>query len=343
MGNSIINSRRIIKIIGALFLIVIFTSCFTLKSVQIEVLKPAKIVIPSKIQTLVLLNASIPLKPEISNSKGAQIVYWVDSLSTQELLKYTNEKLIESSRFIEVKLYPKIYSRSGKERLKPISKNDIEAICYQSKTDGLLTLDVLEIKDTLIRYTIVDEFGYQSGKAFALLCRSLWRLYDADNQSMVVQKLFTDTVFFSEFNTRNGFQQSLKTKDNREWLAYTLANELGFKINETFAPYWVSVRRDMILGSSDGLQKAGALASKDKWKEAAKIWQIMTKDDNVKVASVACYNMALVCEVQGRLDLSLAWLDKSDQLYEISFSENYRNVLNYRLSEASTLNEQFGQ
>lgn len=344
MGNSLIHIRhnKIVRLAFLFAMLSLFSACYTLKSVQIEVMKPAKIVIPPAIQSITLLNASLPPKSELIGSKGALLVYSVDSFVTQELLNYTNEKLLESSRFVDVKIHNKAYPQEKSQRLRPIKWEDSESICYQNKTDGLLALEALEMIDTLIRYTIVDQYGYQSGKAFALICKSLWRLYQPEKQKIVVQKLFTDTVFFNEFDSRAAFRNTLKNVENREWLANTLANELGFKVNETLAPYWVSVKRDMIIGGGVEMEKAADYAAKDKWKEAARIWQILTKDDDVKIASVACYNMALVCEVQGRLDLAIAWLDKSDEIYTFQFAELYRSVLNYRIAEANVLDKQFG-
>lgn len=52
------------------------------------------------------------------------------------------------------------------------------------------------------------------------------------------------------------------------------------------------------------------------WLKAAEIYKKETKNKNENIAAKATYNMALICEMEGNLDVAIDWLDRSNSVYK---------------------------
>ena len=86
---------------------------------------------------------------------------------------------------------------------------------------------------------------------------------------------------------------------------------------------------------------AANYAYNDEWLKAAAIWQGLVQDENKWLSGAACHNMALACEVQGKLDLAKVWAAKTLQKYNNSITINYLRILDRRIKEEDVLNQQF--
>ena len=78
------------------------------------------------------------------------------------------------------------------------------------------------------------------------------------------------------------------------------------------------------------MQLAAKLAYVDNWRGAAHIWNPLTKSENKKISAAACHNMALVCEVEGKLDLSVEWLEKALDINDNLDFEIAESLLKFR-------------
>ena len=94
--------------------------------------------------------------------------------------------------------------------------------------------------------------------------------------------------------------------------------------------------------SAEEMKLAAEYAYNDQWRDAAKIWKVFTDDDNLRLAAAACHNMALVCEVEGKLEIAVEWLEESLNKYRTYTSNNYLIEINRRIMESSRLDKQFG-
>ncbi len=345
MGNSL--KYRIKRSLYSIVLIGLCSTflhgCYTLETVQIEVVKPAKIIIPISISSLTVLNASkLQKQGSFTNSKQLAL-YQTDSTVTHELVKNATMFLNESPRFDTCVLHSKAYSKKLIDFSKPIKWDDLEQISYQNNTKAILAIEAFSIEDSILRISEFDGYGHTTTKSLLLICSSLWRLYIPEERKIIERKIRIDTLYFEEFSTIRDYRETMVRPEAREWLANVISMDIGSKVSDRLAPYWVPVKRDLLNGGNNEIKMATKFAMTDDWIKAAKIWQNYTEDKDPKIAAVACYNMALVCEVQGRIDLAIVWLNQSKENYPSPISDNYLKILNYRLVEAKILNKQFGQ
>lgn len=325
-----------------LFLINGLTACYTLGTVDIEVIKPAKIILPSNVNSLVLVNNSLMYPSgEFKNDiqKGA---FMLDTSATQKLIKNVNQILNESPRFDTSIVLNDIYFRNSANLLKPVSWKNVTEICSNNNADALVSLEAFGIKDTIVHINYFDGFAYTTYTNMVLIANSMWRIYVPSQNNIVEKRIYRDTIFVDNIRSRKEYAYLLKETE----FVKQVANQIGLsgaaKIADRMAPYWQPVERSFFIYGNDQMRKAANYAYADNWRSSAKIWKQLTDHENVRLAGAACHNMALVCEVEGRLDLAMIWLKESLEKYNNLVTLEYSNQLKIRQLETDKLNKQFG-
>ncbi len=318
-------------------------SCLTLGTVEIEVIKPAEITLPSKINSILLVNNSLLYHNNSFKNDVQNGLYKLDTTTTQLLTRYVNDLLNQSPRYDTSKLISQIYFRKERDLLQPIQLNAVSTLCKNYGTDALLSLEAFGIIDTVIRIRSYDGYGYMSYPSLSLVVNSMWRLYSASDKKIIEKRIQRDTITLSEIETRYDYHESLTYDDFISYLADKIANTASFKVSDHLAPYWLPVNRNMLLyDSNDKMKQASIYAYSDKWMGAATIWKTMVDNPNKRIAAAACHNMALACEVEGKLDVAVDWLQEAQQNYHNYVTEDYLKQLNIRIKESTTLDKQFG-
>ena len=70
-------------------------------------------------------------------------------------------------------------------------------------------------------------------------------------------------------------------------------------------------------------------ALNNEWLKAAEIWNKLSKNKNPRIAAKACYNMALACEMEGKLDAAIDWLVQSYSTLKENNEEHKQNCQRY--------------
>lgn len=76
------------------------------------------------------------------------------------------------------------------------------------------------------------------------------------------------------------------------------------------------------------------------WDGAGDIWFEQTTAMSRKAAGRACYNMAIICEIDGKLDDAIQWAQKAYEEYNIRISLKYIRTLESRKFRDKILEEQ---
>jgi hypothetical protein len=138
------------------------------------------------------------------------------------------------------------------------------------------------------------------------------------------------------------FDEFLADKDDLKYIADELADGIAGKLSLQIAPHWEGVDRMYFSYINHDFAVAADLIMRNKWIEAIRIWREYENDRNPKLAAAACYNIALACEAQGKIDIAIGWLEKSIEKYPFFNANNYLDILKERQIEAIRLDLQFG-
>jgi hypothetical protein len=208
-----------------------------------------------------------------------------------------------------------------------------EELFERTKTDLCIFLDYLQLK------TIYNKNQYIPFQAKAKL---LWTVA-LKSDSLAYTYTQEDTLFYDHM-------QLAPYQGNKDKILSNLVNNSSIYLGNSFGskmiPSWIEAGRMFYKSQNPEMLKAEKFAINQDWIKAAEIWNKLTKNKNKKIAAKACFNMALACEMEGKPDLSIAWLVQSysclkknneDHKYNC---QHYVNVLALRKLEIERLEEQ---
>ena len=324
-------------------ILLFMAGCKMTGTVQIEVIKPAKVTLPEPVKSLVIINNYKAGNNNKTTDEIQNAYETLDTLTSQFIIEQLSSYLNESPRLDTCLVQKRLFYRKAEDILKPVNKNHVALICENYKTDALLSLEGFGITDSIERFSVMVENGYYSQSSYlALYIKSVWRFYTQDTLNPNPERWFErDTIYLSEVQTYKEFFNALITDDGRQWLAQEMSNKVSQKLSDKMVPFWQTEERVFFYSNNSMMKIAANYAYNDEWLKVAAIWQGLVQDENKWLSGAACHNMALACEVQGKLDLAKVWAAKTLQKYNNSITINYLRILDRRIKEEDVLNQQF--
>jgi hypothetical protein len=318
------------------------SGCLTLGTLEIEVIKPSKITLPSTINSVLIINNCLLNHPDSFINEVQKGLYNLDTTTTQILVQQVNGLLNESPRFDTSILINKIFFRKQQDIMQPIQWNAIQQLGAKYNVDAILSLEAFGIIDSIIGYSVYDGFGYSTYRNLALFANSMWRIYLVNEEKILERNIQRDTLVLWEIASKNDYLKALSEPAMINYLAENLSATMSLKIADRIAPYWQPVQRDFFIYGNSEMQIATQYAYKDNWRAAALIWKSFTDHENKRLSGAACHNMALVCEVEGKLDIAEKWLIQALKKYNNNISHEYLKQIRIRIKESKQLDSQFG-
>jgi hypothetical protein len=345
--------KTAIKLCLGLFTFFTFTGC--MNSARLSVLKPADISVAQNIQKIVVANRSIASKEnQVSNVIEGILTgegIGQDRRASQDAILGVIAGLNDSPRFKSTQAVNTTLKGTGTSQMpSPLSWGEVERICADNYSDALLLLEVFD-SDSKQWYSTRNVQKTINGEKVDVLehiahnkviVTSGWRLYDPNNRTIIDDFKAED---YKEFTGRGENQKlafgNLAPKER-------LLKETGYFAGENYslriAPRWVWVTRSYYAkGKDPDFKRAKLQARANQWKDAAIIWKSLAETSSFeKDRKKAAFNMALACEIEGKLDLAMEWAKKSLN-YGNKKAIPYINTLKRRIADEERANYQMGQ
>ena len=178
----------------------------------------------------------------------------------------------------------------------------------------------------------------------------IFRYYDVNKQYIASSTMLQDTLTLSVI-------LSNPSKDIYDALNYIMVGEeavfksctvLTDRYIKYIVPHWVDEERYFINDGNKDMRKAAEHVEAQEWTEAMDIWAELTLLKNQKRAALACFNLALGCEIIGDFELAIKWLELAKEKDPDTNSYFYENIVKYeeilykRLNYKQSLNKYFG-
>jgi len=309
------------------------TSCLMIDSTRtmnVEIMKPGIFTFPENIRSVAIINRDVNEKDSVPfvHFTGTKLVSDVlikhSSLSNQ-CVDALADFLKEEKYFNEVcnlrdsSIY---FTSSGNDTVDQVE------FFKQIRADLCIILNHCDF--SIGDYSNMVENGATLSWTLALKGDTLSYWYD--------QK---DTLAFEEAD----FQFSPTHKKINDVLNNSLLY-LGRSFGTKIIPSWLKVERIYYKSNNPEMLKAEKLALNNEWLKAAGIWNKLTLNKNTKIAAKASFNMALACEMEGKINPAIDWLVQSYSLLstgQVEHRENcqhYINVLALRKKELERLEKQ---
>jgi hypothetical protein len=331
-----------------LLMAVVFSSCKT-QQLYLNVVEPAPVTMPSYIKSVGVINRSIPtdetktldILDKALSLEGVNL----DKDGAMESIEGLSDELLNNSRFVEVKTLNDIDFRTSvlTDFPTPLTWEIIEKICNETKTDALFSLEKFDT-DTHINYSnrkvdlktpLGTIPGIEHQANMETIVKTGWRIYDPSSKVILDEYVFNQSVVFSGRGINPLVAASALV--GRKYAVNEVSNKAGHGYALRIIPYRLRVIRDYYVKGTSNFKIAKRKAQVGKWDEAGLLWEKETANSSSKIAGRACYNMAIINEINGDLDSALKWAQKSYEDTNNKLALRYVRILENRQYKSGIL------
>ncbi len=321
---------------------VVVASCKT-NELYINVLQPAPVTIPAYVKKAGIINRSIPtdetklvdIIDKTLSLEGADM----DRDGAWESIRGLTEELSLNDRFTEVKQLDDIDFRASRIGLlpPPLSWEIVDKICTETGNDALFALERFDT-DTKLSYSarktdIKTPLGTLPGleheAAMESIVKTGWRIYDPAGRSILDEFNFAESIVF--YGRGINPVAAVAALAGRKEAVKDVSNKAGHTYALRILPYRLRVTRDYYVKGTYNFKIAKRKARTGKWDEAGQLWEQETMNPRRKVAGRACYNMAIINEINGYLEDAIGWAQKAYEDYNIKRGLRYLRILENRM------------
>lgn len=333
-------------------IVILLCACSATNHVYISVVEPSPVSLPPYAKNAVVVNRS-EVDP---NVKAVDVVDKIFSLEGVALDKDGAQASIDAltmtlqkdSRFVSVQSIGTagLYTTVPGIFPTPLGWQEVERICRENDADILFTLELFDT-DSKVNYNAAPvNLNTPLGNVPAIehtarmntMVKTGWRIYDPGGKAILDEFPISRNLNFvgRGINPVAAAAALLSRKD--------AVKETGSKAGEAYGirilPFYARVTRDYYVRGTDNFQIARRKAQTGNWQGAAELWQQETAASRSKIAGRACYNMAIISEINGNLDDAIGWAQKAYENYGNKLALRYVRVLEGRRVRTVILNDQ---
>jgi len=334
------------------FIAIACYSCSSTNLMSLSVTQPAPVSLPPYVKTAAVVNRTRVM----DGNKTIDAIHRTMSLETSGLqaegarasMSGLADELMKNNRFSVVKPLDNLDLRSFGAGVFPsaLPWDSVERICRESNTDVLFSLELFDAESKVNAGTTPSTLNNIIGNVSVLqqqvsmttVVKTGWRIYDPAGRNILDEFVLSkDLVFTSKVinpvaaaSAITGRKEAVKQVGNRAGQAY------AYRI----LPYSMRVSRYYYVRGDGSFNLATRMSRTGNWDGAAKIWQQATNSASGKVAGRACYNMAIISEINGDLPGAIQWAQKAYENYGNRLALSYVSVLKNRQNDNAVLKAQ---
>ncbi|MCD6598704.1 MAG: hypothetical protein J7L04_13505, partial [Bacteroidales bacterium] len=193
-----------------------------------------------------------------------------------------------------------------KETNTPLDPDFVKNLIDLNNAIGVISLESLNLFDTLIIDPLYDTrtgdsviWAFVAGEY--VFPGINWRIY-SNSGDVLLNYSSSDTLNWEGMGSTRRIAESQLFPE--EQVLLTAMNHNGSDFGKKNFPYWISVQRVFYTTGSAEMKKAAKLAEKSDWLGAGEIWKTLVISEDKELAARACFNMALVSEINDNLNMA---------------------------------------
>ena len=320
-----------------LIISLLLVGCAPMAEISIQVIEPAKITLPPYVNQVAFLNHSYVPKYYDEDTAGLtrKEIYILDTVVNNQVFLGLQNGLNESPLFDLDSIHIIQFRRNDTINfLAPLSRDQIHAINQSEQAEALISLEYYRIKDTIGMFEhFMDFMAYRQ-----MVTHTVWRIYNLSGDSIFDEYMLRDTTEWYRIQQDTYF--AMENLPEFITSLRTASYNAGLKYGQRISPSWFEVPRFYYTSGGEAMREAGKKAASRDWKGAAEIWKKLAYQDNERIAAKACFNMALVCEIEDLLIPSLDWAIKSYFIKQDPVTKDYIDQLKVRHQKQKVLKNQ---
>ena len=333
--------------------IVMLGSCSSTNTLTLSVTEPAPVYLPSNIKAVGIINRSLPSDKNKDLDQIQQILTIegkdLDKDGTHQSVIGLQDELVNYMMFSEVKIINNIEAMSPGLGIFPsaLSWDAIERICTENNVDAIFELSSFDT-DSKIDYKAVQVQvaaplgvkipAIEHRATITTFIKTGWRIYDPANRA--IRDEYTVNKQVTSRGAGINPMRAVEAVMGRKESVLKESNSIGHSYASRILPYKIRVTRDYYVKGTNNFEIAKRKAQTGDWDGAAVLWEKEVPNPDGKVAGRACYNMAIINEINGNLSTAIDWASKSYTDYNDREALHYVNILKDRIAENEQLVQQ---
>ncbi|HVS96805.1 MAG TPA: DUF6340 family protein [Puia sp.] len=327
-------------------------SCSSTNLMSLSVTEPAPVSIAPSMKSAVVVNRS----RAADESKTVDAIHRTLSLETKDLqadgakasVRGLTDELLKDGRFASVKSLDNLDLRSYGAGIFPtyLSWDTVEKICGENHADVLFSLELFDAAakvgvggaPALLSNPLGAVAALEQPFSMNTRIRTGWRIYDP-----ATRNILDEFIIYRDLVSQ-GHGVGPVSVSNSLLVRKEAVNKAGIDAGQEYGlrivPYSVRVSRWYYVRGNSSFIVARRMAQSGDWDDAAKLWQQQTESHSRKVAGRACYNMAIISEINGDLNAALDWSKKAYEMYNNRLALSYTNILRDRQNNNEVLKSQ---
>jgi len=318
--------------------------------------EPARITIPSDVMKIGIINRSVP-------SEGNKTLDQIDKILSLEGLKMDKEgaeaavagvqdELTRFVRYESVSIIDDIEVQRKGLGVFPaaLSWDDVNRICEENDVDLLISLEFYDT-DTKADVSaemveVPNNFGIKAKVPHTrvtlnTVIKNGWRVYYPPTKDIL------DEIASNNYVTSTGQGinpvKAMEAVVGRKEAVLQNSTYIGNLYGLDTRPKSRRVTRDYFVSGTDNFVVAKRRAQTGDWQGAAQLWEQELNNPKGKIAGRACYNMAIISEINGDLDQAMEWASRSYSDYGTNEALRYINILRNRMNDERRVDEQLSR
>lgn len=339
-----------------LCLCLLLGACSATNRLTMGAVEPAPVFVPKNITRVAIINRSqasekneaIDKIDRVLSAEGMQL----DKNGAAAAVDALQDELSMNDRFESVVIIDSLGLESKGLGVFPASLdwNYTRELCEQFGVDAIFALEFYDT-DTQVSYAMTtralpNSFGIKVNVPYhkVTLLTSLrngWRIYDPYDK-VILDAFETNSQITSSGEGLNPVK-ALEAVNGREAAVIEQSKFLGQQYAGRLQPIHKRIARDYFVKGTGNFEIAKRRAQTGDWDGAAALWEKELGHPKAKIAGRACYNMAIINEINGDLDKAVEWASKSYADYRTREALHYLDLLNYRIAEQAALQRQLAR
>lgn len=307
-----------------------------------NVLEPSAVHVPVVVKKIGLVNRTLPTKEtkpldDIEKALSLEGLN-LDKEGADATMVSVKDRLSQSDRYTELKPIedPSLKTIGAGVLPQSLSWDQVAKLCKTHQVDALLALEFYDT-DTKLDFKAsnttvntplgnVPSLAYQANMNTNV--KTGWRFYDPQSKVLIDEYHVNRATMFT--SSGNNPLMAAKALIHRKDAVNQISTQVGAAYAERILPYWTRVKRDYYIKGNDQLKTAARKAQAGNWDGAAEIWKQQSANADAKIAGRACYNYAIIHEINGNLDEAIKWAQKAYEDYNEKLALGYIRILQGR-------------
>ncbi|MDU8885865.1 DUF6340 family protein [Yeosuana sp. MJ-SS3] len=327
----------------------ILLGCSSTNNLTMNVTEPAPVYVPNHIQRIGILNRSESTSnktlddiDKIFSAEGLHL----DREGADNIIQGMQDEFEKNKTFKDVILVESDKVENPGLGIFPnaLSWNMVNQICEENNIDALVVLSFYDT-DASIKYNAqtidkVNAFGIKipviehTAEVNTNILAG-FRIYDNANKTIL------DEIMNSDWSRTIGRGinpvKAAEAIAGRTEAVLQISNGLGHRYALRTYPFKIRVTREYYVKGTDNFEIAMRRAQTGDWDGAAELWELEISNPNSKIAGRACYNMAIINEINGDLLAAKDWASKAYTDYRDKNALRYLNILKNRMAKNELL------